>query len=402
MSYPPARGHPLNPNTVVDRDCLTAPLNGGPGCPAKPFPCGGYPVDSAFGVTFNAGQVFEVQFQNPGVPNPTDTSDQGRHNGGLCEFALSYNGGSTWTKIATYHRTCPDVFYRWPVKIPENAPTCDTLGQCILSWSWINALGNREFYQNCADVRIMGQSTTPLPIIDITKANLPEFGTTLTPEGDPANTGNARGSGPLAEDVTANLQPFAPGTTNTQPSPKKPSPSCEEGIIRCVRNNRSPYYIACHNGKKTTLKCKGRSENLKTFKNAAKVHKTKNDKPAVIVYDIVCRLVHQNPEILYFLQGDAKDNADIGTYIAVFVSNEGVALRRMESHSARSRAQTPVEVGDFNEEESMRYLGKLEEVANKFMDGQSFEEIYIDSFRKLFANEEEYIGVLKDTFGKTL
>ncbi|CAG8485115.1 7859_t:CDS:1 [Diversispora eburnea] len=235
MSFPPARGHPLNPNTLIDYRCLTAPLNGGGDCPPKPFPCGGYPADSAFGATFNAGQIFDVRFQNPGAQNPTAESDQGRHNGGLCEFSLSYDGGSTWTKIATYHKTCPDVFYGWTVKIPENAPTCDTLGQCIFSWTWINAVGNREFYQNCADVRIIGQSTTPLQKIDFTKANLPEFGNTLTPEGDPANTGNARGSGPLPEDVTANLQPFAPGSppppvsntqpqaTDTQPPPPPPA-----------------------------------------------------------------------------------------------------------------------------------------------------------------------------------
>ncbi|RHZ74359.1 hypothetical protein Glove_225g55 [Diversispora epigaea] len=256
MSYPLPRGHPLNPNAPVkDYNCITAPLNGGVTCAPKPFPCGGYPVDTQFGTVLNAGEIFEVKFYNPGAPNPVPSSNQGRHNGGLCEFALSYDAGQTWTKIATYHKTCPDVFFGWKVKIPENAPSCTKLGQCIFSWSWINAVGNRELYQNCADVKIIGKSTTPLPKIDITKANLPMFPNTITPEGDPANTGNAKGSGPLASDVEANLKPFS--TTNTQSIPPPKKPKCVNGAFKCKNSKKSPIYTICKNGKNVTLKCPG-------------------------------------------------------------------------------------------------------------------------------------------------
>ncbi|CAG8485099.1 7858_t:CDS:2 [Diversispora eburnea] len=97
---------------------------------------------------------------------------------------------------------------------------------------------------------------------------------------------------------------------------------------------------------------------LKAFKHAAKVYKAKSDKPAVIVYDSVCQLVHQNPEILDFLQGDAKDNAYSGTYIAVFVS---------KAYDQRSKGKKIYElVGGC--------IVELEKVANKFIDGQSFED----------------------------
>lgn len=41
----------------------------------------------------------------------------------------------------------------WPVQLPPNLPSCN---RCTFAWTWINAIGNREFYMNCADIRIMG------------------------------------------------------------------------------------------------------------------------------------------------------------------------------------------------------------------------------------------------------
>ncbi|CAG8649672.1 1638_t:CDS:1 [Ambispora gerdemannii] len=211
MKYPLPRGHPLNPNTPKkDFECMTAPLNGGISCPKKPFPCGGYPVDTKVTQVFQAGEIINVKFYNPNFPGKLTSADakrnQGRHNGGFCEFALSYDGGKTYTVIATYHRTCPDIFFDWKVKIPEAAPSCNKRGKCIFSWSWINSDANREFYQNCADVKIVGNSRKPLPIIDITRVNLPpKFKKIISPPGDPSNTGNAKGRGPLSSDVSANL-----------------------------------------------------------------------------------------------------------------------------------------------------------------------------------------------------
>ncbi|CAG8446973.1 5594_t:CDS:2 [Ambispora gerdemannii] len=211
MLYPAPRGHPQNPNAAVkDYDCITAPLNQGPTCKAKPFPCGGYAMDTKITQVFRAGDIINVKFWNSAFPNGPQTgsesNNQARHNGGLCEFALSYDGGQTYTVIATYHRTCPDIYFDWKVKIPDAAPSCDNPGKCIFSWTWINALGNREFYQNCADIKLIGTATAPLPIIDITRANLPpQFPEIMTPEGDPSNAGNAKGSGPSSSDVSDNM-----------------------------------------------------------------------------------------------------------------------------------------------------------------------------------------------------
>ena len=71
---------------------------------------------------------------------------------------------------------------------------------------------------------------------------------------------------------------------------------------------------------------------LEAFEYAAEVYKKKNPyhQLPVIIYDNVSRLVYKNPKILDILQDDAKDNADYRKYIAIFVSNEGSVLRRME------------------------------------------------------------------------
>ena len=68
---------------------------------------------------------------------------------------------------------------------------------------------------------------------------------------------------------------------------------------------------------------------MKTFKYASEVYKKKYGKPTVIIYDNVNYLAHNDPEILRILQCDAKDNADMGEYIAVFVSDEEIVLDQM-------------------------------------------------------------------------
>ncbi|RHZ49950.1 hypothetical protein Glove_508g88 [Diversispora epigaea] len=195
---------------------------------------------------------------------------------------------------------------------------------------------------------------------------------------------------------------------------------------------------------------------LKAFKRGARAYKAKYNKPAVIIYDNVDRLVHKNLEILDILQDDAKDNADDRIYIAVFISSEDTILRRMKSRSSWSRAEMPMEIGGLNKEESMKYLAEkhkiteeaeklyelvgghilgLTAVAHDFLLGKSIEdigakilldaydkfnsaklledqkhheagkrvidallsskEISIEKFKELFANEEEYGEVLE-------
>jgi hypothetical protein len=59
--------------------------------------------------------------------------------------------------------------FEWPVKIPANAPSTES---CIFAWTWINAIGNREFYMNCADIAIHGGSGSSISGAGLLLANI--------------------------------------------------------------------------------------------------------------------------------------------------------------------------------------------------------------------------------------
>ncbi|KAJ1996144.1 hypothetical protein GGI25_003628 [Coemansia spiralis] len=131
--------------------------------------------------TWNAGDTISVKF----VPGGAG------HGGGHCEFSFSYDGGKTFVVVDQVLQHC---FYNGPstdntpivssydVKLPPNLPGSN---KAIFAWSWVNALGNREFYMNCADVVISGSSTS-FTGKQMTIANygsyptIPEFGDDYT------------------------------------------------------------------------------------------------------------------------------------------------------------------------------------------------------------------------------
>ncbi|KAI8353895.1 hypothetical protein B0O80DRAFT_451762 [Mortierella sp. GBAus27b] len=92
----------------------------------------------------SAGQLVPVRFWTSDMRNikslPKKSIKQARHGGGMCQFSLSYDGGKSYHVIATYTKTCPDVAYEWPVRIPDNVPSCNKAGQCLFAWSWTAAL----------------------------------------------------------------------------------------------------------------------------------------------------------------------------------------------------------------------------------------------------------------------
>ncbi|GBB88418.1 hypothetical protein RclHR1_00150014 [Rhizophagus clarus] len=153
---------------------------------------------------------------------------------------------------------------------------------------------------------------------------------------------------------------------------------------------------------------------LEAFKCASAVYKAKHNKPSVIIYDNISKLVNMNPKVLDTLQDDAKMNADHREYIAIFVSSEGSVPRRMESRSSWSRAKKPImEIGDLDRKTSMEYLVKkrnikeedaeklhdlvggriveLKTVADDFLAGQTFEVIkqsILDEVEKKFQSAQ--------------
>ncbi|KAG0230209.1 hypothetical protein B0O80DRAFT_451532 [Mortierella sp. GBAus27b] len=169
MSFPPGQAGPWSKNPDHNVHSFI-------GYQGKKFPCGGYKKGPVTKLT--AGQVIKVHFWNFSIdykkgfpPKPSDKHiEQGRHGGGACEFSLSNDAGKTWWVIGQYTKTCPDVFTEWPVKIPDDVPSCPDSDKCLFSFSWTGALVP-QFYHHCANVEIVGKKGGKLPKLAMTKSD---------------------------------------------------------------------------------------------------------------------------------------------------------------------------------------------------------------------------------------
>ena len=161
-------------------------LNNSPLAPAD-FPCKQRP--GVYDVTemnqWNAGETQEVSFLGSAV-----------HGGGSCQFSITTDQepslSSQWKVIQSVVGGCPSNASAnlpdapdgtgaatFPVKMPEDIPD----GRYTFAWTWINKVGNREFYMNCAPVQVgngaskastasASQALSSLP--DMFVANLPD------------------------------------------------------------------------------------------------------------------------------------------------------------------------------------------------------------------------------------
>lgn len=167
-----------------------ATLNTSPLAPAD-FPCkqrnGVYAIDTMN--QWNAGETQKVSFNGTAV-----------HGGGSCQFSITTDPEPTkdsqWKVIQSVIGGCPTaqtdenfpeqpgepsmvrVPDEFPVTMPSNIPE----GRYTFAWTWINKVGNREFYMNCAPIQVgsggssastasAAQALSALP--DMFVANLP-------------------------------------------------------------------------------------------------------------------------------------------------------------------------------------------------------------------------------------
>jgi hypothetical protein len=102
---------------------MTAPLF----ADGSNFPCKAYPAGVITG-TLTAGTTLTVSIV--GTAN---------HNGGHCQFAVSYDNGQTWVVLLTVIHNClggasmNDPFL-FNVPIPVGVPGCQS---CVFAWSWV-------------------------------------------------------------------------------------------------------------------------------------------------------------------------------------------------------------------------------------------------------------------------
>ncbi|PIA19767.1 hypothetical protein COEREDRAFT_79042 [Coemansia reversa NRRL 1564] len=107
-------------------------------------------------VEWTAGTTVDVEFRDHAAV----------HGGGHCQFALSYDGGKTFVVIHDELRYCfvggpsssnTAAQLSYSIPLPADLPSGDKV---VFAWAWNNAIGNREFYMNCADVAIKGSGSS--------------------------------------------------------------------------------------------------------------------------------------------------------------------------------------------------------------------------------------------------
>ncbi|KAJ9082556.1 hypothetical protein DSO57_1003328 [Entomophthora muscae] len=157
MSTPAPRRSKWNPdNKGGDIDySQSTPLNGG----SRPFPCFGYPKGLSSG-TYRAGQAIPVQI--------VGSAD---HDGGHCQFSISYDG-QNFVALQNVYGNCPSEVRNFDIVLPGDAPA----GDAVFAWTWINRNGGREFYMNCADIRIVGPPNGVISGHEILLGNFPVEG----------------------------------------------------------------------------------------------------------------------------------------------------------------------------------------------------------------------------------
>ncbi|KAF9169194.1 hypothetical protein BGX21_004413 [Mortierella sp. AD011] len=203
--------YPMPRGGVLDKKQFDGKVHAFIGFESKrTMPCNGYNKPGPV-THLKAGETINVRFWGPALPekyfnklppigSASSQYNQARHDGGTCQFSLSYDNGKTFHLIGQYTKSCPDFYYDWPVKIPEDAPSCEKSGQCLFVWSW-TAANVDQFYINCADVTIAGKSGGKLNKKGITIDDVKGYKTAVAP-GDAA--GDKRGKGPIASQVKAN------------------------------------------------------------------------------------------------------------------------------------------------------------------------------------------------------
>ncbi|KAJ2846757.1 hypothetical protein IWW36_004194 [Coemansia brasiliensis] len=100
--------------------------------------------------SWTAGQSVTVKLQSGGAT----------HGGGHCQYSLSYDGGKTFVVLHQVLGKCfgqDDSQRDVTFTLPKDLPSSD---KAVFAWSWVNAVGNREFYMNCADVSIKGSGSS--------------------------------------------------------------------------------------------------------------------------------------------------------------------------------------------------------------------------------------------------
>jgi len=181
-------------NGLVDYDIM-APLN----VNGYSYPCKGFPAGPA--ITEITTDVVPIKIES-----------HGSHSGGHCQFGVSFDG-RTFVVLKQLVRDClkPDMFnYNYQITLPRSIPN----GNMIVFWTWINSVGNREYYMDCADIklnRINSNEGGGVNGKELIVANLPGY--TIIPEFPNPNDYDGRELLLNAKDISINTPNYVAPTT---------------------------------------------------------------------------------------------------------------------------------------------------------------------------------------------
>lgn len=220
----------------VDLTTPCARYQSAPGCPPPPA---GQLIDYNTNAPISSGGINTEPLCKHSVPYAKRTAYKAgdsistgygigsAHGGGHCQWALSYDGEKTWVVIQTEIRTClqgattGQLDVKIPVTIPKDAPS----GNVTFMWLWVNAIGIRELYSNCADIRIEGRDGGSVTGVEPLLANynstygiIPEFAN----PGDPDSHELFDTRKPITITIRSS---GSTTTTTTTPDPSSPSSS---------------------------------------------------------------------------------------------------------------------------------------------------------------------------------
>lgn len=178
----------------------------------------------------------EVNVYPKGSTQTLATIGSAVHGGGSCQISITYDEAPTkdsvWKVIHSIEGGCPtrtqtgnyasDPNFANPdtfdFKVPDDIPS----GKGVVAWTWINLVGNREFYMNCGSVEITGDggdqtafdSLPDLAILNIGSAPKLEEG--KTPKfANPGNSVESNISGAVQE--VQNTFKLGSGSTGGSP-----------------------------------------------------------------------------------------------------------------------------------------------------------------------------------------
>ncbi|KAF2685295.1 lytic polysaccharide monooxygenase [Lentithecium fluviatile CBS 122367] len=152
-----------------------------------------------------AYKVTEMNQWNAGETKGVKLIGGATHGGGSCQFSITTDTKPTkdsqWKVIHSVIGGCPGGspenqntsdnpedpnIPEIDVKMPDDLPS----GQYTFAWSWLNKVGNREFYMNCAPIQVGSASEASTASADVSSVlgSLPDMFTINLPATECANT----------------------------------------------------------------------------------------------------------------------------------------------------------------------------------------------------------------------